>query len=398
LKTLKQHLRKLTKEQFKQISYMSYETNKLYNCALYVCNKYFEETNKYIGYNNLYHEIKTNIHYKNINNTAVAQQILRLLDKNFRSFFALLRRKQTGNYVEKINSLKFKKKGSQFIIIFPVNRINIKNGFLKLTKNIKIPFSYKLDGTLRQVIIKPYLNYFIINIQYEENKKETPILNKNNILGIDLGLNNLASCLSNIGTSLIVNGKPLKSYNQYWNKRKANIQSELELKNKIKWSKRLNRLSINRSNYVNNYLNQSVALIIKHCIENNIGMIICGYNETWKQDLNLGKVNNQNFSYIPFNSFKKKLEYKCQENGIIFNLIEESYTSKCSFLDNEDLVKKEEYQGKRIKRGLFKTNNGILCNADVQAAGNIIRKVVPNANFVDGIEGAIVRPKVLKIF
>ena len=398
MKTLKQHIRKLTKEQFKQLSYMCYETNKLYNCALYVCDKFFEETNKYIGYNQLYHEIKTNIHYKNINNTAVAQQILRLVDKDFRSFFALLRRKLTGKYSAPINTPKFKKKGSQFIVVFPVDRIHIKDNFLKLSKSIKIPFSYRLDGTLRQVIIKPRLNYFIINIQYEENKKETPILNKNNILGIDLGLNNLASCLSNIGTSLIVNGKPLKSYNQYWNKRKVTIQSELELRNKVKWSKKLNRLSINRSNYINNYLNQSVALIIKHCLKNNIGTIICGYNESWKQELNLGKVTNQNFAYIPFNSFKRKLEYKCQENGIEFNLIEESYTSKCSFLDCEELIKKEEYLGKRIKRGLFKTFNGILCNADVQAAGNIIRKVVPNANFANGIEGAIVRPKVLEIF
>jgi putative transposase len=195
-----------------------------------------------------------------------------------------------------------------------------------------------------------------------------------------------------------VNGKPLKSYNQYWNKRKASIQSELELRNKKKSSKKLKTLSINRSNYINNYLNQSVSLLIKHCIQNDIGTIVCGYNESWKQNLNLGRVNNQNFVNIPYYSFKRKLENKCKEYRINFILNEESYTSKCSFLDKEELKNHSEYLGKRIKRGLFRTSSGLKCNADIQAAGNIIRKVVPSASFANGIEGAIVHPKVLNLF
>lgn len=398
MKTLKQHIRKLSQEQFDELNYLTHESNKLYNCALWIVKEYFKETNKYIGYNKLYHEIKNNIHYQN-SNSICAQQIIRLVDKDFRSFFALLKRKNKGNYITTINTPKFKKKNSQFILSFTGQSISFKNNILRITKKIKIPFSYNLNGTIKQVIIKPTKNnYYVICIQYEENKKENLNLSKDNILGIDLGLNNLVSCLSNIGTSFIVSGKPLKSYNQYWNKRKSLIQSELQLKNKKKHSNLLSQLSINRNNYIDNYLNQTIALIIKQCKENNIGKVICGYNETWKKEINLGKVNNQSFTNIPHQLFKQKLENKCKEWNIDFILTNESYTSKCSFLDNEKINKHEIYLGQRIKRGLFKTSKNILCNADIQAAGNIIRKVVPNAKFVDGIEGVTIHPKVLNLF
>ena len=341
--------------------------------------------------------MKTNEHYKAMN-SKMAQQILRMVDKNFRSFFALMTKKSRGEYNESVKSPHYKPKGSNYILVLPNDGISLKNNILKITKKLRLPFSYKIDGVIKQVIIKPskIANYYILYIQYEEVKQTIPEPNKSNVLGIDLGLNNFISCVTNIGHSFIMNGRPLKAYNQFYNKRKAKIQSELEGKNKARWSKKLERLTLNRSNYIENYLNQSVALVAKHCIEFNIGTVVCGYNQTWKQGIDLGNKTNQSFTNIPFASFKRKLENKCGSLSIDFILQEETYTSKCSFLDKETVEKHETYLGKRVKRGLFKTLNGILCNADVQAAGNIIRKAVPNVRWIDGIEGCIVSPLVLK--
>jgi transposase len=149
LKTLKQHIRKLSKKQFQELTRMSFESRKLYNCALYFCKNYYKETGKYIGYNKLYHQMKTNEHYKNIKSNT-AQQILRLVDKNYRSFFALLRRKKIGKYLENIKEPGFKPKNSQFILIFPIGTFRIRKNILTLTKKIKIPFSFKIQGTLKQ--------------------------------------------------------------------------------------------------------------------------------------------------------------------------------------------------------------------------------------------------------
>ena len=136
--------------------------------------------------------------------------------------------------------------------------------------------------------------------------------------------------------------------------------------------------------------------IIKDCLEHNIGKVVCGYNNNWKQEINIGKRNNQNFVSIPHATFKQKLENKCKEYSIAFISQEESYTPKCSFIDNEPIMKHETYLGSRVKRGLFKTSKNILCNADVQAAANILRKVVPKVLWTDGIEGYIVSPVMLK--
>jgi len=397
MKTLKQHIRKLETKDFEKLSEMTYSSRKLYNCALYLINNHFKETTFYLGYTQVYHLMKGTEHYKALN-AKMAQQILRLVDKDFRSFFALLQKKNRGEYKEQIKPPRYKTKGSRFNLILPVDQISIIKNKLKITKNLKIPFNYKILGKIKQVIIKPSKinNYFTIYIQYEEIPIVDPELNKLNYLSIDLGLNNLVACISNVGHSFIMNGKPLKAYNQFYNKQKAKIQSELKTKNDKNWSNKLERLTLNRSNYINNYLNQTVAHLIKQCLNLNIGNIVCGYNELWKQEINIGKKNNQNFVNIPHGLFKQKLENKCKEYSIKFIQQEESYTSKCSFLDKESVEKHETYLGKRVKRGLFKTSTNKLVNADVQAAANILRKAVPKAQWVDGIEGCIVSPVKLK--
>jgi len=324
-----------------------------------------------------------------------------LLDKDFRSFFALLNRKKKGEYASIVREPSYKKKGEQFILIFPNDRLTIKDGFLKITKELKIKFTKKIDGKIKQLIIIPkYKGYYDMCLQYEETKNnpENYELNEKNYLSIDLGINNICACFSNVGPSFIMNGKPLKSYNQFYNKRKAKIQSELKKSNNKKWSNFLSKITTNRENYINEYLNIVISKIMKYCLKYKIKNIVVGYNEGWKQEINIGKRNNQNFSNIPHLKLKRKLENKCLTYDMNFIQHEESYTSKCSFLDNEVVGKHDEYLGKRVKRGLFKSSDGTLLNADVNGSANIMRKVVSNVHVTDEIVASMVRPVKINIF
>jgi len=415
MKVLKQQLRKLTKEQYKIIKDFCHYSNNLYNCANYIVREYYKETNKYLGFKQLWREIKSNENYKLLPAQS-ATQIVKLADKNYRAYFALLKRKLSGGYNGEINIPKFRKKGDMYILIYtyqtltmpkipkrPYISLNLSDEYKKRhNKDIKlrIPFTYNIDGKVKQIIIKPFNKgqYFNLYICYDENKKEANHgLDKSKVCAIDFGINNLVTAVDTSGHSLIMNGKPLKSYNRWFNISRSALQSELKLKNNRFWSKRLESQSQKRFWYIDNYFNQITNKIIKHCLHNKIGTLVVGYNEGWKQDINIGKINNQKFVYIPYYILKRKLESKCQEYGVDFILKEESYTSKCSFLDNEEIEKHDSYLGKRIHRGLFKSSNGTLINADVNGAANILRKVFPNA-FANGILDVRLHPIIINIF
>lgn len=263
MKTIRQNIRNLSKEQFEKLRSYSKHSNSLYNCGIWICKKYFEETGKYIGLPKLYQELKENEHFTSI--LAVnSQQIIRLIDKNYRAFFASLKRKRNGEYAMHINSPSFQKSGNQFILIFTNQAFTLKNNILKLYKWLKLPFTYQINGELKQAIIKWNGTNYQLTITYEEIKKLEKEKDNQRYLSIDLGLNNLAACFSNVGPSFIVNGKPLKSYNQFYNKEKAKIQSKLEICNKKKWSKKLSIITQNRNNWFNNYLWNAVSQIIKY--------------------------------------------------------------------------------------------------------------------------------------
>lgn len=406
MKTLKINLRKLNKEQFNWLKQQSINSVNLYNKALNIANIYFNETKKYIGYNELYKQIKNSDEYK-LMIAKMAQQTLRLLDKDFKSFFALLQRKNKGQYGSNV-SIPKAKKTKYFNLILPNDQIVFKNNQLKLSKNIKLNFKYDKIGKVKQGIIKWHGNGFNLYLSYEEiiNKKnkdgeiKQTNIDKKGILSIDLGVNNLMSCYSNVGPAIIVSGKIIKSYNQFYNKRKAKIITELRTcnGNDRKWSKALSRIEENRNNYINNYFNQSIAIIYKYCFKHNIKTVVLGYNEGWKTEVNLGKKNNQKFYAIPHGILRSKLESKMQELGIECIMHEESYTSKCSFLDREKVGFNHTYLGKRIKRGLFISSNGTKYNADINGAGNIMRKVFDDKKVFlednDRIVGSIISPVV----
>ncbi len=230
-------------------------------------------------------------------------------------------------------------------------------------------------------------------------------LDKNHALAIDFGINNLATCVTSKGKSFIIDGKKLKSINQWFNKENARLQS---IKDKQKYGKkptlRQKYLYASRNNKVNDYMSKTARKIIDYCLENNIGTLVCGYNETFQRNSNIGKANNQTFVNIPFGKLREKLEYLCKLYGLIFVEQEESYTSKSSFFDMDILPKFEaddsqnySFSGKRIKRGLYQTSKGYIFNADVNGVLNILRK----SNVVDlevlYTRGAVDTPERIRI-
>jgi len=234
---------------------------------------------------------------------------------------------------------------------------------------------------LQQVRILPKYKHFVIEVVYKKSVQPYE-LNKENILGIDLGLNNLATLVSNqpAVAPMLINGRPLKSINQFFNKRKAELMSYIGDQGE---SNRIADLSRKRNQKINDYLHKASTTIIEYAIETNTGLIVVGSNDHWKQTINIGKKNNQNFVSVPFEAFKSMLTYKCEDNGIDIVFTEESYTSKASALDNDTLptFKKgvqHAFTGRRVKRGLYKWSGGLI-NADLNGALNIIRKVVPES-------------------
>jgi putative transposase len=379
-----------------------FKSKNLYNSALYTIKNNFDLNGTYLNYhtiNSLF--IKENNESYRALSAKVAQQTLMLLDRNYKSYFKALKEYNKNpskfNASPKLPKFKHKEKG-RFITTFTQQAISKK----ELNKNktlilsgtdIKINTYLKFEEIQQVRIIPLKTNSYKIEIIY--TKQEKPLMEDNGkYCGIDLGVNNLFALSFNDKNikNIIINGKPLKSINQFYNKRKAELQSKL--KDGRKTSKKIDKLTEKRNNKVKDYLHKSTRKIVDILKENNISKVVIGKNDQWKQDINIGKKNNQNFVSIPHAMGINILVYKLLLEGINNQVHEESYTSKCSAYDNEKICKHENYVGSRIKRGLFRTKENILVNADINGASNILRKVVPRA-FSEGIEGLLVNPMVI---
>lgn len=382
---------KLTDEDKFIVDKLSYHSARLYNSCVYNIRQYYFDNNSYLPFKEQYHQIKQNDNFTLLINDS-SQQVLRMVDKNFKSFFSLLKLKNKGKYSDKVRIPHYLGSEDGWNVFVQGRSARIKNNKIHIGLSKKFRDEYNINKRdiifnlpknlhnitkLQQVQIKPIYGgeeYELI-ITYKKDD-EIKALNKDNILGLDCGLDNLLTSYDiKNGSSFIIDGKPLKSVNRFYNKQKGKLQSEYE-RNKLenKNTKRFIKLSEYRKNVINNYFNQTVNKVVKYCIKNNIGTIVIGDFKGIKDSINIGKKNNQNFVSIPFGILKRKLEAKCEYYGITYVLQEESYTSKCSSLDLEEVKKHEEYKGKRIKRGLYKTNGGKLINSDVNGACNIVRK------------------------
>lgn len=366
-------------------------SKELYNQALYEIKTALQNENKFLFYNDLERIMKTktnlegNINYRLLK-TQVSQQILMLLDKDIKSYYKSYKEyKKNPNKFKGIPKLpNYKPKYN--LLMYSNQSATIKNEYINLSKTLKIKIpqydKYKeLIKNFQQIRIIPKQTFIKVEIVYNydiQNKN----LNQDEYSSIDLGINNLATLVTKNNT-LLFNGKPIKSINQYGNKKLSRLKS-IKDKQKLKFTKRIQKIWEKRENKLNDEFHKLSKYIINHLIKNKIGNLIVGYNKNWKDSINLGKKTNQKFVMIPYLKFINYLKYKCEMVGIKLILNEESYTSKVDSLANEPLEKRDIYLGKRVKRGLFQSSIGKLINADINGALNIMRKVV-NDSYINEI-------------
>lgn len=385
------------------IDEMCFKSKNLYNYANYIIRQEFINNGNWIHYSQLFDLCKESEPYKDLGSN-VGQATLRLLDKNWKSFFTAIKdwKQNPSKYLGRPRLPKYKAKDGRFILSIDNNKVMLKDGYIYFAwKPLKILNNYFItkipqENKVFQCRFIPSGSNYVMEIVYEVEVKEQPV-DSERIISIDLGVDNFVTITNNIGLKpFVVKGGVIKSANQYYNKEKARIQSELKTLNKKDWSNRLQRLTNKRNNKIKHLMHVYSKTIINYCIENGIDTIVCGYNKEWKQESEMTKKVNQKFVSIPYEIFISMLEYKSQDNGIKFILHEESYTSGTSFLDNEDPIKTNYNKSRRVYRGLFKSNDGILINADVNGSYQIMKKVFPNV-FTNGIEDVGLHPMSMKI-
>ena len=389
--TVKQQVKHLSKEDYITIRELCHTAKNLANEAIYNVRQHYFTEGGFLKYEKNYTLLKNSPNYKALNSN-MAQQILKDVDGSFKSFFSLLKLAKQGKYAFSCCRLPhYLPKDGYTTLIIGFIRLNgnklilpFSNSFKKTHKAVEIMIPpILLDKTIKEIRIIPKANARFFEIQYiYEAECIQRNLNTNNALALDLGINNLVTAVSNIGKSFIIDGKRLKSINQWFNKENARLQS---IKDKQHFSRkptdRQKAVARNRNNKVNDYMNKTARRVIDYCIINNIGTLVVGYNETFQRNSHIGKQNNQNFVNISYGQLRNKLEYLCKLNDIVFVKQEESYTSKSSFWDRDDLPvynadnpKEYPFSGRRLHRGLYKTASGKTINADVNGALNIMRK------------------------
>ena len=389
---------------WKLIDDYCFRSKNLYNYANYQIRQEFIKNKKWLRYKDVFDLVKNGDDYKNLGSN-LGQQTLRLLDKTWVSFFNAIKdwSKNQNKYLGKPKLPKYKDKTKgRYFLGLDNNKFHITDGYIRFSYKpfycVNHIFRTKIPETtkLMQCRFIPHSNYYTMEIVYQIEVPETTT-DSEHIASIDLGVDNFATITNNIGLKPIaVKGKVIKSYNQYYNKKKAKMQSELMVLNKKHNSKHLLKITNKRNNKVKDWMHKASKHVVDYCVMYGIDTLVCGYNAGWKQESDMNHKTNQKFVSIPFDMFVNQLAYKCQNNGIRFITTDESYTSGTSFLDYEEPVKTNYNKSRRIHRGLFKSNTGILINADVNGSYQIMKKVFPNA-FANGIEGAGLHPLSTKI-
>ena len=403
---VERHIINKKDKKYRLIDEAAYKSKNLYNATLYAVRQHYFETNEYISYARLQHIFQTEkqVDYYALP-TKVAQWTMKLVDQNFKSFF-----KSIKQFKENPSKFKGKPKipyyldsvNGRYQLTYTKQAISKKEldnkGVIKPSGlEIEIPTRLTYND-IQQVRIVRGVNYYVVEVLYKV-EDVLPLDDNGKYAAIDLGINNFATLTTNLehDIPLVISGKEIKSYNHWYNKELSNRKSILEKRNATKSSKYINQITIKRKNKISDFMHKSSRYIVNQLVSKGITTLVIGKNKNWKQDTHMGKANNQNFVQIPYNSFIDKLIYKCYLRGISVKLIDESYTSKCSFLDMESICKHDNYLGKRVKRGLFVSSDGTKINADVNGSYNILRKCKPNAFNANGVKGVVVHPLIIKI-
>lgn len=394
------------------LEYICSESNKLHNCAVYYARQIWFKTRKFVTGFDLVNELGCNRHFSALPSEAAVQNCLSV-GESVKSFSELLKMFQKGELEQKPIFPNYRKQGYQ-LVAFPKRALRLVNNTIRfpLGLQVKAWFGLKefflampsnLDfDSLKEVRILPRNGAFYAEFVYPKAKVNVD-LDPKKCLGIDHGLNNWLTCVSNVGTSFIVDGKHLKSLNQWYNKRTSVL---MDGKHNGYWTKRLANITEKRYRQMRDAVNKAARIVVNHCLSNGIGTIVFGWNKGQKDSANMGAKNNQKFVQIPTARLKERIKQLCVIYGIQFVETEESYTSKASFLDSDTIPvygeKPELWKesGKRVKRGLYRSAKGFLINADGNGSANILKKVAVTLGLdLDGItRGVLTTPLKFKLW
>ena len=412
--TVKQQVKNLSKDQYSILRELSHTAKNLANQAIYNVRQYFFATGDYLNYENNYKMLKTSENYKLLNSN-MAQQILMEVDGMFKSFFGLLKLAKEGKYdLRKCKIPRYLAKDGFATLVIGMVRVNGSELLLPYSRSYRKnhdPVTLRIPPTLKgktikeiRIIPKADARFFEVQYNYEVDcAQRKPTTQR--ALALDFGIDNLMTAVSSDGDSFIIDGKRLKSVNQRANKANAYYQGFKDRFKQEGTTKRISLIWKKRNNIVNDYLSKAAKTVIRYCLEHDVSTLVVGYNETFQKNADMGKRNNQTFVNIPFGKLYAKLEYLCELNGLNFVKQEESYTSKASFWDKDEIPvyqpgqeANHEFSGKRIHRGLYRTKEGKLLNADVNGALNILRKSNVADLTVLYDKGAVNTPTRLRVF
>ena len=369
------------------LEYICSESNKVFNCTLYYARQIYFKAHRYCLKSELDRQMKANRHFQAMHSQA-AQQTCHTVFEAFKSFKALNKLFRQGELAEKPRPPKYRKQGLN-LVTYPKQALKLIKGKIQIPLGRKVTAWFGIDSftislpsnldfqQIRELRILPRNGCFYGEFVYKLNPIKTS-LNPDNALGVDPGMDNWLTCVSNVGTSFIVDGLHVKSLNRWYNKKVSRIK---EGKPQGFWSRKLAHLTERRNRQMRDAVNKAARLVINHCLENQIATIVFGWNQGQKQEANLGAKNNQKWVQVPTARLKNRIAQLCEQYGIRFVETEESYTSKGSFVDGDYLPKYGEKpdnwkpSGQRVKRGLYRTNQGGKINADCNGASNILRKV-----------------------
>ena len=403
---VEQHIIKCGQPYYDMFCDFTHKAKNLYNHATYLLRNAFINEHKIISYDDLYKILANDTQYPdyyNLGHTGVSQQILKRMGKDWKSFFKAIKdwKKNKSKYTGKPNLPGYKKKNGKHTAILTNQAAVLEDNIITFPRCLKqIKFNVKFNQLpefkryMRCEII-PKGGYFIVSFVYEI-KRPNELKNNKRYMGIDIGIDNLLTvATNNSGDTFIINGKGLKSINKYSNKFIAHYTEIAKRMNDLYSTKRLDRIYLKRRNKINDFLHKTSKYIVDYAFKHEINTIIIGNNKGWKQDISYTSLFNQTFQQIPFKRLIKMIKYKAEKEGINVIVVNESYTSGTSFLDEEKPTKKFYDKSRRKYRGLFISNEGKKINADVNAALQIIKKYTKQSSFE--VNKSIFNPRIISI-
>lgn len=404
MKRVERHRIKHSSPFYSMLREFCHRSKNLYNHGNYLIRRMFIKEGKWLHYVEVDHLLKSDVEYPDYSDmptAQTAQQTLRMLDKNWVSFFVAIKdwKEHPEKYKGRPKLPKYKSKDGYFPLVLTNQNCKLKDGFIRFPRvfqgfTVKAIFSSQPGAVFKQARIIPRGGEINIELVYDTPDVEEKMDN-GKYAAIDIGVDNLVALTWNMRERpILIKGTPLKSVNQYYNKQMSKYRSICELMNGRHSSNRITRLTGKRNRKVDDYLHKASLKVIDLCRDKDVSTLIIGENKGWKQEVNLGRKVNQSFVQIPFSRFIQMLQYKAESIGLKVVLTEESYTSGTSFLDGEAPIKDNYDKSRRVHRGLFLANDGRKINADVNGSYQIMKKVIPNMK-IDGIEGVALHPSVV---